>query len=75
MQVSSGQHPLPDIWALEPVRPAGDGIELQDIGYLVFFAASGIPEFALVGGAFVLLRRTKDIIWCKGDAGNSKGRT
>ncbi|NTV91738.1 MAG: UPF0104 family protein [Chlorobiaceae bacterium] len=39
------------------------GIGIQDLGYLAFFQAIGIPDYAAYGGAFVLLRRFKEIVW------------
>ncbi len=39
------------------------GLGIQDLGYLAFFEAIGIPEFRLYGGAFVLLRRLKEVFW------------
>lgn len=41
--------------------PAGLGV--QDLGYLAFFAALGIPDALAVGTAFVLLKRTKELLW------------
>ncbi len=41
--------------------PAGLGI--QDVGYVAFFSAVGIPDPLVVGGAFVLLKRFKEICW------------
>jgi glycosyltransferase 2 family protein len=41
--------------------PAGLGV--QDLGYLAFFTALGIPDALTVGTAFVLLKRTKELLW------------
>lgn len=41
--------------------PAGLGV--QDLGYVAFFSAFGIPDPLIVGGAFVLLKRFKEICW------------
>jgi uncharacterized protein (TIRG00374 family) len=43
------------------IVPAGLGI--QDIGYVAFFTALGIPDPLIVGGAFVLLKRFKELCW------------
>ncbi|WP_232319665.1 hypothetical protein [Prosthecochloris sp. HL-130-GSB] len=39
------------------------GLGIQDFGYLVFFKALGLNDYLLVGGAFVLLRRLKELLW------------
>jgi len=39
------------------------GLGIQDLGYLAFFQVLGMHDFAAVGGAFVLLRRFKEVIW------------
>lgn len=45
--------------------PAGLGV--QDLGYLAFFTALGIPDALTVGTAFLLLKRTKELFWvCTG---------
>jgi uncharacterized membrane protein YbhN (UPF0104 family) len=45
--------------------PAGLGV--QDLGYLAFFTALGIPDALAVGAAFLLLKRTKELLWvCTG---------
>jgi hypothetical protein len=41
--------------------PAGLGV--QDLGYLAFFTALGIPDPLTVGTAFLLLKRTKELLW------------
>jgi uncharacterized membrane protein YbhN (UPF0104 family) len=41
--------------------PAGLGV--QDLGYMAFLSALGIPDAAAVGAAFVLLKRAKEILW------------
>ncbi len=47
--------------------PAGLGI--QDLGYVTFFGALGIPEPVQVGAAFSILKRSKELIWaCVGYA-------
>lgn len=47
--------------ALAFVLPAGLG--LQDLGYLAFLAALGVPEAAMLGAAFLLLKRGKELLW------------
>jgi uncharacterized protein (TIRG00374 family) len=39
------------------------GLGIQDLGYLAFFLALGIPDHLAYGGAFVMLRRLKEVIW------------
>lgn len=39
------------------------GLGIQDLGYLAFFHALGIPDYLAYGGAFVMLRRLKEVIW------------
>lgn len=39
------------------------GLGVQDLGYLLFFQAIGIHDFAADGAAFVLLRRFKEVLW------------
>ncbi|NTU53891.1 MAG: flippase-like domain-containing protein [Chlorobiaceae bacterium] len=39
------------------------GLGIQDLGYLAFFQALGFPDYLAYGGAFVLLRRLKEVIW------------
>jgi uncharacterized protein (TIRG00374 family) len=39
------------------------GLGIQDLGYLAFFQALGINDYLAYGGAFVLLRRLKEVIW------------
>jgi uncharacterized protein (TIRG00374 family) len=39
------------------------GLGIQDLGYLAFFQALGIPDYIAYGGAFILLRRLKEVIW------------
>jgi uncharacterized protein (TIRG00374 family) len=41
--------------------PAGLGV--QDLGYMAFFSALGLPDAAALGPAFVLLKRSKEIFW------------
>jgi hypothetical protein len=41
--------------------PAGLGI--QDLGYLTFLKALGLPGAASVSAAFVVLKRAKEILW------------
>jgi glycosyltransferase 2 family protein len=43
------------------VLPAGLGV--QDIGYVAFLGALGVPEAAAVGAAFVILKRGKELFW------------
>lgn len=39
------------------------GLGIQDLGYLAFFQAIGVQDYLAYGGAFVLLRRLKEVIW------------
>ena len=39
------------------------GLGVQDLGYLAFFQALGIHDVLSYGGAFVLLRRLKEVFW------------
>ncbi len=39
------------------------GLGIQDLGYLAFFQAIGLPDYLAYGGAFVLLRRLKEVVW------------
>jgi hypothetical protein len=39
------------------------GLGVQDLGYMAFFQALGIHDYLAYGGAFVLLRRFKELIW------------
>ncbi len=39
------------------------GLGVQDLGYLAFFQAIGMPDVLAYGGAFVLLRRFKELVW------------
>lgn len=39
------------------------GLGIQDLGYLAFFNALGVPDYLAYGGAFVMLRRFKEVIW------------
>ena len=39
------------------------GLGVQEIGYLAFFQAIGMPDVQAYGGAFVLLRRFKEVLW------------
>jgi uncharacterized protein (TIRG00374 family) len=41
--------------------PAGLGV--QDAGYAAFLAALGVPTALSVGAAFVLLKRSKEVLW------------
>jgi uncharacterized protein (TIRG00374 family) len=43
------------------VLPAGLG--LQDLGYVMFFRALGVPDALNVGAAFSLLKRSKELFW------------
>lgn len=39
------------------------GIGIQDLGYLAFFQAIGMPDAMAYGGAFIILRRFKEVLW------------
>lgn len=41
--------------------PAGLGF--QDLGYVAFLTALGVPDSMTVAGAFILLKRFKEIVW------------
>lgn len=41
--------------------PAGLGV--LDAGYVAFFGAFGVPDAATLGVAFVLVKRTKEVLW------------
>lgn len=41
--------------------PAGLGV--QDLGYLAFFAVLGIPDVAAVGPAFLVAKRSKELLF------------
>lgn len=43
------------------ILPAGLGV--QDAGYAAFLAALGVPEALSAGAAFVLLKRSKEVLW------------
>jgi uncharacterized protein (TIRG00374 family) len=43
------------------VLPAGLGV--QDLGYVTFLAALGVPDAVNAGAAFVVLKRTKELFW------------
>jgi uncharacterized membrane protein YbhN (UPF0104 family) len=39
------------------------GLGIQDLGYLAFFQALGMHDYLVYGGAFVVLRRLKELVW------------
>ncbi|MEC9486339.1 MAG: lysylphosphatidylglycerol synthase transmembrane domain-containing protein [Prosthecochloris sp.] len=39
------------------------GLGIQDFGYLAFFRAMDMSDYLVTGGAFVLLRRFKELLW------------
>lgn len=39
------------------------GLGIQDLGYMAFFQALGIQDYLVYGGAFVVLRRLKEVLW------------
>ena len=43
------------------VLPAGLGV--QDVGYLAFLGALGVPNAATIGAAFVVVKRAKELVW------------
>jgi uncharacterized membrane protein YbhN (UPF0104 family) len=47
--------------ALAFFAPAGLGV--QDLGYVALFQAVGVPQLAVVGAGFVLLKRTRELVW------------
>jgi hypothetical protein len=42
---------------------APSGLGVQDMGYMAFFTALGLPDAGALGAAFVLLKRSKEILW------------
>jgi uncharacterized membrane protein YbhN (UPF0104 family) len=53
--------------ALSVVRTAAAfapaGLGAQDLGYLAFFEAYGIPNASAIGPAFLVLKRTNQLVW------------
>jgi hypothetical protein len=53
--------------ALSVVRTAAvfapAGVGAQDLGYLAFFEACGVPDPAAIGPAFLVLKRLNQILW------------
>jgi uncharacterized membrane protein YbhN (UPF0104 family) len=47
--------------ALAFLLPAGIGI--QDVGYLAFLSALGVPQAETVGAAFLIAKRGKELFW------------
>jgi uncharacterized protein (TIRG00374 family) len=45
---------------------APSGIGVQDLGYVAIFASTGAPDAAAVGGAVVILKRGREILWILG---------
>jgi uncharacterized membrane protein YbhN (UPF0104 family) len=43
------------------ILPAGLGV--QDYGYVLFLKSFGVPDAESVGVAFVLIKRSKELIW------------
>ncbi len=43
--------------------PVPAGIGVQDLGYLLFLKALGVPDWKTAGTAFVVLKRGKDLVW------------
>lgn len=43
------------------VAPSGVGV--QDMGYVAFFGSMGVPDAAAIGGAFVVVKRAREIVW------------
>jgi uncharacterized protein (TIRG00374 family) len=43
--------------------PVPAGLGVQDVGYVLFLKAIGVPAATTVGAAFVLLKRGKDLIY------------
>ena len=60
-----------EVWAFEPALsllrhlvffvPAGLGF--QDVGYVAFLKAFGVADPLAVGSAFILLKRSKELLW------------
>jgi uncharacterized membrane protein YbhN (UPF0104 family) len=45
------------------VVPVPGGLGIQDLGYVLFLRAFGLPDVATLGAAFVLLKRGKELFW------------
>lgn len=60
-----------EVWAFEPALsllrhlvffvPAGLGV--QDVGYVAFLRAAGMDDALALGTAFVVIKRTKELVW------------
>lgn len=71
LQILGVDIPFHHVLAFEPavtllrnlvfVVPAGLGV--QELGYLAFIRAAGVPDPVNVGAAFVVLKRTKELFW------------
>jgi hypothetical protein len=71
LRLLGAEVPLVAVLAVEPLLsllramvffvPAGLGV--QDLGYVAFLHASGVPEAAALGAAFVVLKRAKELAW------------
>jgi len=42
---------------------APSGVGVQDMGYVAFFGSMGVPDAAAIGGAFVVVKRAREIVW------------
>jgi uncharacterized protein (TIRG00374 family) len=42
---------------------APSGVGVQDVGYVAFFGSMGVPDAAAIGGAFVVIKRSREIVW------------
>ena len=43
--------------------PVPGGLGIQDLGYVLFLRAFGLPDAITLGAAFVLLKRGKELVW------------
>jgi hypothetical protein len=71
LRLLGAEVPLTTVLVMEPLLsllraivffvPAGLGV--QDLGYVAFLHAGGVPDAATLGAAFVLLKRLKELVW------------
>jgi uncharacterized membrane protein YbhN (UPF0104 family) len=71
LQLLGAHLPLGTVFAFEAsvslLRSIGcfapGGLGVQDLGYVAAFGAVGVPDVVNVGAAFVVLKRTKEVVW------------
>jgi uncharacterized membrane protein YbhN (UPF0104 family) len=61
VEVVSIEAGLSVVRSLAFFAPAGLGV--QDVGYVACFAALGLPEAGALATAFVLIKRSKELLW------------